>query len=64
MLLACLPRGGYRGVMMAVKLFELWMAGAVVVVISIGDDAANYRAAGNLPMGGGVGGEGRQGKVK
>lgn len=45
---------------MALKLFELGMA-AVVVVISIGDGAANYRAAGKLPMGGG-GGEGKAGK--
>ncbi|XP_021399283.3 G-protein-signaling modulator 1 isoform X2 [Lonchura striata] len=46
---------------MAVKLLELGMAGALMVVISIGDDAANYRAAGKLPLGGG-GGEGRQEK--
>lgn len=35
-----------------------------MVVISIGDDAANYRAAGKLPMGGGGRGEGRGGREK
>lgn len=36
---------------MAVKLFELRMAGAVVVVISIGDDAANYPSCWETPHG-------------
>lgn len=57
-----LPRGAYRGVMMAVKLFELGMAGAVVVLLALAMLLLITELLGNSPWE--EAGEGRGGRGK
>lgn len=49
---------------MVVKSFELWMAGAVVMLLALVMMMLITELLGKLPMGGGGRGEERQGKVK
>lgn len=62
MLLPCLPWGGYRGVMMVVKSFELWMAGAVVMLLALVMMMLITELLGNSPWE--EVGEGRRGREK